>query len=846
MARELSFRFPLPLGLHARPASALREVASAFTSAITLTNRRTGREANAKSVLALVATLTRQGDECTMRIAGSDEPTALERVERFIAAELPLCDEEAAVEAPTPQADRRLPRALRGGGVVVHRGRAASGGIGRAPAFVVAPQSGPDAAGCEKGSPEEELAKLDRVLAQVGAALRGRRAGASDATDRAILEAHLAIIEDVELAARIADEVRATGSSAGQAVTAVAERFAALLRDSGSAVLAERALDVRDVAALLIRALYPGIAAGDEPIVLVRSAVVLAENLSPAQLLALDTSRLAGIVLGAGGTTSHTVILARAHGVPCVAGVGAALHAINDGQDVIVDGERGLVVVGPPPDVLAFYEAESATLRAIGRRLDLAAGQPAVTSDGRRIEVAANVSSLAEVQRAFAAGAEGIGLFRTELLFMDRAQAPSEDEQAAVYAEAARIAGGRRLIIRTLDVGGDKPIPYLPLGEERNPFLGFRAIRAYPAVAEVVSAQVRAILRASAHGNVRIMFPMVGSPAQARALRGLVAAEMAKLDAEGVPFDRGIEVGVMVEVPSLAFVMEETAREAGFFSIGSNDLLQYLLAVERGNERVAHLYNPFEPAFLRALAAICEGARAAGRWIGLCGELGGDPLAAPLLVGLGLDEISVSSATMAAVKSAIARCSVTECRALLQAALRQDTAAEVEALLRTFAAGKADRALLAEDLVRLGSTSHSKDEAIRELIGMLRIAGRVADPDPVEDAIWQREDTYSTGVGFGIAIPHCKSEGVRATSIAVASYPDGIEWQSLDGSPVTMAILIAVSAADPGDTHLRTIAALSRRLMDDEFRAALLAAGDAADVVALLQGVVDARSADDP
>ncbi len=839
MAKELSFRFPLPHGLHARPASLLRDAAGSFQSAITLTNRRNDLEANAKSTLALVATLTRQGDECTLLIAGGDEPAAAEALRRFISVELPLCD-DAPPAVPAAQGSSPLPRALRGEGVRVHRGVAASGGIGRAPALLAARwKGGPDLANREKGSPEAEFAKLEWAFVEAGAALRARRAAAANNTERAVLNAHLAILEDVELKAKIADQIHGNRAGAGQAVAAVVEHFAAVLRDSGSAVLAERALDLCDVEQLLIRALDPG-TARDDRIALERDAVVVAQTLSPAQFIALDTTRLKGLVLARGGATSHTVILARARGVPCVTGVGEAVRTLRDGQEVVVDGERGLLVADPSGAVSEFYDAENDALRTLRERAERTAARDAATSDGRRIEVAANVSSLAEVQDALAAGAEGVGLFRTELLFMDRAEAPSEDEQAEVFAAAARLAGARSVIIRTLDIGGDKPIPYLDLPEERNPFLGFRAIRTYAENPDIVAAQIRACLRASAFGNVKIMFPMVSSLDDVRTLRGLVAAQMESLVAAGVPFDRDIGVGVMVEVPSLAFVMDQVAREVDFCSIGSNDLLQYLLAVDRDNQRVAHLYKPFEPAFLRALAAVCDGAHACGRWVGLCGELGGDLLAVPLLVGFGLDEISVGCARVSAVKSAIAGCATPECRQLLESAMRQETAADVEALLRAFAATRAERSLLDEDLVRLRSSRRTKDEAIRELVGLLRTAGRVGDPDLVEDAIWQREEAYSTGVGFSVAIPHCKADGVLATSIAVASYPGGVEWGSLDGSPVTMAILIAVRASDPGETHLRTIAALSRKLMDDAFRASLLAAASAAEVVALLRSAVEA------
>ncbi len=836
MSREISFRFPLPLGLHARPAALLRDAACAFTSAVTLVNRRSGRRADARSVLALVASATREGDECALLIAGADEAAAGDALRRLVAVELPLCD-EGVTAAPPAGGERMLPRALRGDHLSVLRGTAASGGIGRAVALAVTSWRGfGDLDAGARGTPDEEMAKVAAALAEVGTALRSAGAAAANDTERAVLRAHLAIVEDPELSALIAVELRA-GAAAARAVVAVAQRFAAALAASGSAVLAERALDLRDVAARLVRVLLPAVA--EERLVLESDAVVVAETLSPAQFLALDTTRLKGLVLASAGVTSHAVVLARAAAIPCVTGVAGAA-AIADGAAVIVDGERGLVVAGPSPEVAAFYDGEATAVGAIRARLAAAAARDAVTADGCRVEVAANVASLAEVRLALAAGAQGIGLFRTELLFMDRAAPPSEDEQAEVYAEAARLAAGRRVIIRTLDAGGDKPIPYLGRPQERNPFLGCRAIRIYEAHPAIVAAQIRAIVRASAHGCVELMFPMVSSATEARALRRLVAAEMEALAAAGVPFDPAMPVGVMVEVPSLAFVLDQAASAADFFSIGSNDLLQYLLAVDRDNPAVARLYDPFEPAFVRALAAVCDAARAAGRWIGLCGELGADPLAAPLLVGLGLDEISVGGASVPAVKAAIARCATGECRELLVRATQQTSAADVGRLLRAFAASAAGRDLLDAELVRLGSTARSKDEAIRELIGLLRTAGRVGDPDALEDAVWQREATYSTGVGFGVAIPHGKTDAVLATSIAVVTYPDGVAWGSLDGEPVTMAILVAVRASDPGDTHLRAIAALSRRLMDDDVRTALLAAASAAEVVARLRGAVDA------
>jgi phosphoenolpyruvate-protein phosphotransferase len=835
VARELAFRFPLQHGLHARPAAALSEAAAPWTSVITLVNRRTTREALARSTLALVATLTRQGDECSLHILGEDEVVAFEAMRRFVTEELPLLDEEVAAVAA--EGTKPLPRVLRGEGGTVWRGTAASGGIARGLVRkVVASARMADLGTLTPGTPEQERARFELALARVRSELRRRCEGAGNAAQRAILDVHLAILDDVELHGRVVAALQTPGTAAGHAVTAVAEHFAATLAGDGTTLLAERALDIRDVAALVVEALYPELSRS-APLVIDHDTVLVAETLGPGQLMAVGADRLEGLVLGQGGATSHTVILARAHGVPCVTGAADAVRALRDGQAVVVDGERGLVVADPTPAAGRFYDNQMAALRAARERSEIAAARPAETADRVRVEVGVNVGTLAEVRRAFAAGAEGIGLFRTELLFMDRTRAPDEDEQTHVYAEAARFAAGRPVIIRTLDVGGDKPIPYLHLPAEPNPFLGFRAIRIYEQHREMAAAQIRAILRASAHGDVRIIFPMVGCLEEFRALRRTVTAQMEALTARGVAFDPGIQVGVMVEVPALAFAVQELSAEADFFSIGSNDLLQYLLAVDRGNERVAHLYDPYRPAFLRTLAAICRSAKAAGRWIGLCGELGADPLAIPFLVGIGLDEVSVGAARIAAVKSTIARYSVTDCRELAATVLASEISADVATHLRAFAGRAVGRPVCAAELVRLRSQSASKEEAIRELVDMLAKGERVADVDEVEDAVWRREDVSSTGVGFSLAIPHCRCAAVRSTSIAVASYPDGLDWTSADGERVTMAILIAVGAESADDAHLKMIAALARRLMDDELRGSLLAAQGADEVVDLLQVV---------
>jgi multiphosphoryl transfer protein len=839
VSRRVDFAFPLPGGLHARPAGLFHDAASRFRSGITFANRTNGRTANARSVLAMVSTQTEHGDACTLRIEGEDEEVAAEGMEELIRDELPLCNVEVPVAPPSPAEMKSLPRALAAEGTRLYRGTSAGKGIARSRALVVyAWDACSHVEGQAVGSVAEEIAKLDRAVARVGNEMREwlqERPRPERETQRAILAAHLAILDDAGLRARMEEGIR-EGAAAGTAVLDAARHFAGVMSESGSAYLKERVLDIRDIAVQVVRAMYGG--AGEE-LRLREDAVLVAESLTPSQLISLDKRFLKGIVLSEGGATSHTAILARAFNIPCVMGVAGIDRTLATGQELIVDGDRGLVVADPPAAVVSFCEGELEVQRALRARVERFIAAPGTTADGKRLEVGANVGSLEEARLAFRNGAEGIGLFRTELLFMNRTEPPTEEEQTGIYSETARMAGGRPVIVRTLDVGGDKPIPFLGLPAERNPFLGFRAIRMYEEHPEIIVPQLRAILCASAFGSLRIMLPMVSTLAEVRSARALVSRVMGELAAEGVAYDPAIQLGIMVEVPSAAFIIDQLSREVDFFSIGSNDLVQYFLAADRGNEKVAHLYTPFHPAFLRLLKKIVDEGHAHGKWVGLCGEMGGSSLAAPLLVGYGLDEISLASPDIPAMKAVIARCDSDRCRELLESAQRKETAADVEAHLRGFADAAVDRSLVASETVRLGSRSRTKGEAIRELVDLLRLDGRLDDSDPVEEGIWRREEVHSTGVGFGVAIPHCASPDLLADSIAVLRFETPVGWESLDGEPVAIAILIALrkrtDGDEQGDAHLRTIAALSRRLMDDGFRQALLGAADPAEVAALLR-----------
>jgi fructose-specific PTS system IIA-like component len=835
MALEFAFVFPLKNGLHARPASLLQDVANAYRSTVTFVNRSSGASANGKSTLSLVGSVTREGDPCAVIVEGEDEGAAYEALRRFLTDVFPGCDEDLAVPAAAPGRVRALPRALRGEQVRVEMGTPVSKGIARASAVVLTRRAiEPPPGGWAKGSDDDEVARVTGTLRDAQSRMRAQVATMKDGVEQAILKAHLSIAGDPDFSARVEEIVRLNHCSAGEALIDAANQYNQLLAQSGSAYLQERILDIQDVTSQLIAAMYGSSTAEKQP-PLTRDAICVADNLPPSQFIALDKRHVKGLVLAHGGVTSHTVILARSFGIPCVTGIADVHRTVTQTEDVILDADRGFLIRTPSERVARFYARETARLDQIKARLRRFAGMPGISADGRRLEVAANAASPEEVDVAIGHGAEGIGLFRTEMLFMDRDEPPDEEEQHRIYAQAAKSAGERSVIIRTLDIGGDKPISYLNLPPEENPFLGYRATRLYADHPQLINTQLRAILRASVSGNLKVMFPMICSVQEVRALKTRMRDLMRELDAEGTAYDPAIPIGIMVEIPSVAFVIDQLCKEVDFFSIGSNDLTQYFLAVDRANTRISSLYTPFHPSFLRLLKRIIDDAHRYGKWVGLCGEMGGNALATPLFLGYGIDEVSLAPSLIPGVKEVLQRSRVPECEALLASVLAMESPEDVEGALKGFAASQRGEPLVAAELVHLRSEAASKEEAIREMVDLLHGAGRVDDPDMVEEAVWAREETYPTGMGFGVAIPHCKSAHVTVNSIAVLKLATPVPWKAPGEDPVHFLILIAISAAAKGDQHLRIIAGLARKLMHEEFRQQLMDASSPDAVVRLLE-----------
>lgn len=833
-AREFKFRCPLPAGLHARPASRFAEVAGDFQSETTLRNLRTYALANLKSVLSMIAAEVRYDDECALHVKGPDEEVAFETLRRFIESELPQCDEPLVQPAV---AAGSLPRALQESGVHAVLGTPASPGLGRGRIVRLGGLAIPQAVRTERaGNWQSEQARLDNAMAAARVSLEAQIARRGNATEQTLLKAHLALTNDPSLLGRITNLIE-HGRPAGQAIVEACESFITMLRGSESLYIRERALDMQDVCAQLLREIY-GEAAAREPLRLSEPSILVAENCTPQQLLSLDRERLRGLVLEVAGTTSHTLILARSLGIAALTGV-RGIASLAAGSEAVIDGYRGFLMPEVSPAVERFYQQELQIVARRHARLARFAAATAVTSDGQRLEIGANVAAAEESAPAFQNGADGIGVFRTEMLFAGRDTLPSEADQFEAYAAAARAAAGKPVIIRTLDVGGDKPLACLELPQEQNPFLGERGVRLYPRHEALLRVQVRAILRASVHGRVMLMVPMIASMVEVRWCRTLIDSVKHDLAAEQLAFDDAMPFGIMVEVPSAGFQIEELAREVDFFSIGTNDLAQYFFAADRDNPALAAIANPLAPAFLRFLQQIVDAAHRAGKWIGICGQMAADARHLPLIVALGVDEIGVPAANIPDLKERVTRLSASDCRELFRRAASCATASEVEALLE--AHGGQTLPLIADELMVACADARTKDEVMRELAGVLWAAGRIDDRARLEEALWAREEVYSTGVGYGFAVPHCKSGAVRAASIAVLRLAQPVEWGSLDNQPVRMAILLALPE-NAAQQHLQVFARLARKLMDENFRNQLLGAADAAAVRSCLEREVIAEA----
>ncbi|ATI63251.1 phosphoenolpyruvate-protein phosphotransferase PtsI [Edwardsiella tarda] len=532
---------------------------------------------------------------------------------------------------------------------------------------------------------EHEIARFKEGRDKAAQQLEAIRQKASETLGEekaAIFEGHIMLLEDEELEQEIIALIKDNGMSAEAAAREVIDGQATALEELDDEYLKERAADVRDIGKRLLKNIL-GMTIID--LGAIQDEVILvATDLTPSETAQLNLDKVLGFITDLGGRTSHTSIMARSLELPAIVGTSDVTQKVQNGDYLILDAVNNKIYLNPTAETIDQLKAVQAQYINEKNELAKLKDLPAITLDGHQVEVCANIGTVRDVAGAERNGAEGVGLYRTEFLFMDRDALPTEEEQFQAYKAVAEAMGSQAVIVRTMDIGGDKDLPYMDLPKEENPFLGWRAIRICLDRKEILHTQLRAILRASSFGKLRIMFPMIISVEEVRMLKAELELLKAQLREEGKTFDETIEVGVMVETPAAATVAHHLAKEVDFFSIGTNDLTQYTLAVDRGNELISHLYNPMAPSVLTLIKQVIDASHAHGKWTGMCGELAGDERATLLLLGMGLDEFSMSSISIPRIKKIIRNANFEDVKALAEEALRQPTADELMGVVNKF------------------------------------------------------------------------------------------------------------------------------------------------------------------
>ena len=499
--------------------------------------------------------------------------------------------------------------------------------------------------------------------------------------EAAVFDAHINMANDPELLSQVVDKINSESVNAAYAFDEVSNMFVMMFESMDNEYFRERAADIKDIKKRILAHLL-GVKAND-PSTIDEQVIIIAEDLTPSDTAQLDRNFVKGFATNIGGRTSHSAIMARSLEIPAVVGTKTILEDVNDGDMLILNGLDGTVTVNPTEEQISVAKEEAAKYDAKKAEWAKLKNEKTITVDGQHVELVANIGTPNDVEGVLGNGGEGVGLYRTEFLYMGRDTFPTEEEQFQAYKTVLESMGDKPVVVRTLDIGGDKELPYLQLPHEMNPFLGYRAIRLCLDDKDLFRTQLRALLRSSVYGKLCVMFPMIATLNEFRAAKSLLMEEKEKLVAEGVAVSDSIQVGMMVEIPSAAVLADQFAKEVDFFSIGTNDLIQYTMAADRMNEKVSYLYQPYNPSILRLVKMVIDAAHKEGKWTGMCGEMAGDQTAIPLLLGLGLDEFSMSATSILPARSLISKLSKAEMETLAAEALNKSTVEEVIELVES-------------------------------------------------------------------------------------------------------------------------------------------------------------------
>ena len=675
--KQIKMMIQNPTGLHARPAKVFVDIAKGYQSDIIVFCGE--KKANAKSLISMLTLGVESGSEITIQVLGQDEVEAIRALEGAVEdglGENEILRESAIVADQEIQESPDIKENLSSMPDTLQMKRLL--GVAGAPGIAIGPIHHFKRAGIEIEttfeSESEEKNKLQVAIEQAKAQLKRLRKDVlvkKAASEAAIFEVHLEFLEDADLLDEVLDKInqKQNAALAWQTTIDARARLVASLKDP---LLAARSADLHDVGYRVLRILVgandSGSEAPGEPV------VIVAEDLSPSETAAFDSALVLGFCIAHGGPTSHTAIIARALGLPAIVNAGEAILSLKEATPVILNGGIGELVIDPSDSEIANAVQKQQEENRVGLLEKEDALAPAITRDRHIVEVAANIGCVQDAYNAKELGADAVGLLRTEFLFMDRDYPPSEEEQTRVYREIGHALGEKPVVVRTMDIGGDKPLPYFQMMEEANPFLGERGIRLCLKEPHLLREQIKAILRAESNGSFRMMFPMVSNLTEWHSIKAIVHSVELELGISG------IDTGIMVEVPSAALLADVFAKHVDFFSIGTNDLTQYTLAMDRLHPQLAEKLDGLHPAVLRLIDMTVRAAHKQGKWVGVCGELGADPQAIPILVGLGIDELSVNVPAIPKVKAQIRRLNFVEAQSLAQSALQSETAEAVRKL----------------------------------------------------------------------------------------------------------------------------------------------------------------------
>jgi len=817
MSIEYSFQCHLPNGMHARPASHIENICRKFICDITWINHRNNNYGDTKSVLSLISTNTLLSDPCTILFSGQDENVAHQKISYFIEHELEKCDSSLKQQYSNTKNKTTIPRTLSNTHPHCIHGTAVVQGIGTGRIQKIDGLSiNMDILNSIQYDSYDLESKKFTISLQKNINTIQDKMFICSKTEKDILNFQISFLTDSDFISSVKNKIQC-GCSCEVSIYDVINRYRLQFRNAESSYLKERELDIIDVSYLLLNAITPDLFSAKKTL-LKEPTICIADNLTPSQFIEIDKKYLTGLILSHAGNTSHTVILARSFGIPTLIGVDCADIAFLDNQSAILDGYFGLLIHDADDQVSRYYQNEIRTLQHLAVTQETMSTFPGKTLDGRMVEIAANIASAPEANLAFTSGADAIGLFRTEMLYMDRVNAPSEEELYTAFVQVMKQAHGRPVIIRTMDIGGDKPSQFIKLSSEKNPFLGYRGIRIYKEFNTLFRDQLRAILRVTALGPVKIMVPMVCSYDEIIWVKSEIASVKLLLAQEGITVTNNYQLGIMIEVPSIMFIIDQCCDELDFFSIGSNDLTQYLMAADRDNQNVSEYYNCFNPAFIRGLKQIVDTVHKHHKWIGLCGEMGSQSKAIPILVGLGLDEISMSRISIARTKKELSQLDFDLCQQLVNRLCSCRTIADIDKEINNSEIKDQYSDIITADCISIACDYQNKEEAIKGMVDRLYLADRCKDRFKLIDELWTRENAYTTDIGFGFSIPHSKSEQITSNTISICTLKKPISWGSSDVSIIIMLTLKDKKSDIHDNEHMKIFSKLAKKIMNHEFR----------------------------